>query len=407
MPLIGSSVGVVPLAFGAPKATGQRPATIATASSLSPYRSWRLSVTRESENTFNATGAASASATNSWAAIDNLTRNNGATPMAPTLKPFTLYLRTTGGQVLIYVNLTCADTSTGAIGYYDVALDWPGMNTSGNPSYRLARQIAPSLNYLAFRGAEVSSGTGNVDLRVITRPLVPGWHSFTLITSHSNSASTNTIGHANPRQGTDNDGWLAFGVVEIPDSDKYQGVLSNLAVAANQAHTVVVPGPNSTAGGPWQGMLPISGGAASEGEGAYVCTSTTFVPIDSIKPVGITNDRFTQKVLFKRGGPALILVSVTMGSTNAGDNCYADIRLDGVRLGGTNGLAQRGAEVANGTGSIHMEYITRHLNPGWHTFELMVRVSGNSTSFNLCNPSQGTEHTGWCRMHVIELQVSP
>ena len=404
----GSQVGAVPLAFGASKATGRRPLLASgSPSGYNAYRSWRHSLTRESESTFLATGNGSFSGLNAWAAVDNLGRTNGAVPVPATEKRFTLYLRTTGGQVLVYFNCTCADTSAGVIGYFDVSVDWPGTDIVGDHPTRLARSIAPSLNHLAFRGAEVNSGTGNADFRVVTKRLPAGLHAFTLLTSHSSNVSTNTIGHANPRQGTENDGWCAFGVVEIPDTDKFPGLLSNLAHAANQGHTVVVPGPNFTLGAPWQGSIPISGGAASEGEGAYVCTSTTFVTMDSIKPGGITNNRFTQRLFLKRGGPALILVGVTMGSTNAGDSCFIDIRLDGVRLGGTNGLAQRGAEVANGTGSIHLEYVTQHLSQGWHEFALMARVSGNSTSFNLCNASQGSENTGWCRMHVVELQVAP
>lgn len=411
----GSPVGVV-APWLAPAIRGQRPVMPPTAPPVvggSPYPSCRLALSRESETDWTWTGTQVWSGQDNWQPIDGPggIRVNGAIPVPATERRFTLWLRTTGGQVLVYGNGTVVDTSGGTSAYVDVAVDWPNpvlVNGSANPHTpgyrkRLARSIAPSLNYLATRGGEVSNGTGAFDFRVVTPRLSPGWHSFTLLVSKSLAASTTHFGAANPRAGSDNDGWIAFGVVELPGTDRLPGLLSNLAVSSNLGHTVLVPGPNLTLGAPNIGSLPIAGGAATEAEGAYSVGSTTFVTMDSVKPVGVSNNRFTQRFLLDRPRPVLVLVGLTCASVAVGDVAYIDLRVDGVRLGGVNGLAQRGAEVSSGTGSIHLEYITRWLSAGWHQVELMGRVSANSTSFNFAGASAGTVHEGWMRMHCIGL----
>ena len=408
----GSQVGLVPGGYGVPYPAGVRPVVSQAFGSVllggSPYPNCRIVLSRESETNFTMTGQDCWTSNNSWRAVDRGTRNNGSVPIPSTEDRFTVQIRTNGGQVLVYLNGTMAEANATHSCQFDVLVDYPAKSIIGNSLYRLARVVAPSLNYLAFRGGEVANGTGSYDFRVVTKRLPPGLHTFTLIASKTLDISGTVIGAANPRAGSDNDGWIAFGAVEIPDTDKFPGILSNLAVSANLGHTVLVPGPNlSATGTPFQGAIPISGGALTEAEGFLNTSSTTFVTIDSMSHgagSGWSNNRFTQRLFLKRGGPVLILVGLTVAENNVGEITCFDVRMDGVRLGGTNGLAQHGAQVSSGTGSAHIEYITRWLNPGWHLFELMGRVvSGTVTNIGLAGASAGTVNEGWLRMHCIGL----
>lgn len=380
-------------------------------------RSCRMALSRESESYYNITGNASwsgAAGGGGWQNIDHAARTNGAIPIPATEERFTLWLRTYGGRVLVYSNGTLADTSGNQSSYFDVALDWRSDLLGAHPA-RLAvgagTGIIPTASlWLAARGGEVSSGTGAWDFRYVTPRLRPGWHSFTLICSHSQNTSTALTGYANPRAGSDHDGWLAMVVAEIPDSDKYGGFILNRQVASTLGTTFDVPGTSCSPNLPISncaplGAMPVSSGNVTQTEGNYVTTSTTFVTFDSIRPGGITNNRFTQRVLVsERGGPCLILVGMQVGENNVGETSYIDVRLDGVRLGGANGLAQHGTQVASGQGNIHLEYVTKRLNPGWHTFELMGRTAnGTTTNFGNGGTTAGTNHEGWIRMHVMEL----
>ena len=416
----GSLVGLAePGRFPAGGGRRARSGTLSDGSSWSHGPSWlpncRMSLTRESETYYTLSSNTSWSGLDNWQPIDTSARVNGSVPVPATERRHTLTLNVQrdGARVLIWGNGTCTDTSGAVSVYFDVCIDWTKeILGSGQmaENYRLSRKVKPSQNWIAARGAEVSNGTGAFDFRVLSPPLKAGWHTFTLMGSHSSNVSTAAIGQANPRAGSDNDGWISFGVVEIPGSDRYGRYLTNLTQSTDLGCTVVVPGPNNplTPGIAWQAYMPISGGALQENEGFFNTSSTTFVTVDSMSHgagTGFSNNRFSQKLFLPRGGPVLILVGMTVTENNVGERALFDVRMDGVRLGDpTNGLTTHGTQVSSGTGAAHLEYITRWLNPGWHFFELMGRCA-SATVLNIghAGASMGTNNDGWLRMHCIGL----
>jgi hypothetical protein len=101
----------------------------------------------------------------------------------------------------------------------------------------------------------------------------------------------------------------------------------------------------------------------------YTTNSTTFVDVSAAR-LGHT--------LVTHGGPLLITFTGAVGATSATIGVYFDLWVDGVRVGGNDGIFAVSA-AANATLNASFTYWITNLAAGTHTVRLQWRVSAAIT----------------------------
>ncbi|XWX02918.1 hypothetical protein VZO05_10425 [Aggregatilineales bacterium SYSU G02658] len=119
----------------------------------------------------------------------------------------------------------------------------------------------------------------------------------------------------------------------------------------------------------------------------YTTASTTFVDVDA------TRLAFT---LNTSGSAVLIGFYGTFSAASSADTlCYLDVALDGVRVGGDDGLALIARKNGSGTslqhGTLSFTALVPTLSAGEHTFKLQWRVSGGTMILRARAGSSGVD----------------
>lgn len=125
------------------------------------------------------------------------------------------------------------------------------------------------------------------------------------------------------------------------------------------------------------GPLGAGGGAATNlasavytrKTGTYSTTSATFVDVDSTN-TNLTINTGARRVLISFMGECYV---------SASSSIYFDVELDGVRLGGSNGLCYKNP--GTGESPYNWQFTTDPLSAGSHTFKLQWRVSDGQTGY--------------------------
>jgi hypothetical protein len=114
----------------------------------------------------------------------------------------------------------------------------------------------------------------------------------------------------------------------------------------------------------------------------YSTNSTAFTPVDN------TNLVLTMTT---HGGDVVLDFTGVAGPNTAGTRLYFDFEVDGVLVGGANGLTYIAQQAGNGGTAFAVHYRATNLGSGSHTFKLMWKHSTASFSGSLYANSAGAQ----------------
>jgi hypothetical protein len=119
----------------------------------------------------------------------------------------------------------------------------------------------------------------------------------------------------------------------------------------------------------------------------YVTSATSMVEVDG------SNSELSLTIS-TGGGNVLVVFFGTFSHSALYGRCQLDVEVDGVMLGGDNGLIQSRSPIAGTSGAFSVSFaaVKTGLAPGSHTFKLMWATSGASLTLYAGAGTSGFDH---------------